>query len=133
MSSADRLLPSPVGLNAEFYRFLARGELRVQRCSACGGWRHPPRHRCAACGSDASSWDPVSGRAKAFSWTVTHRAVDPAFTPPYAIVVAELEEGPRLVGNLRGMAPSELVLDAPLVVEVEPINDAVGLLWFKPG
>jgi hypothetical protein len=125
------MLPTPVGHNAEFYAFLARGELRLQRCGACGTWRHPPRHRCAACGSTAATWEPASGRGHVYSWTVTHRAVDPAFTPPYAIVVAELEEGPRVVGNLRGPEPPELALDLPIVVEIEPVNDAVGLLWFR--
>ncbi len=128
----DRLLPTPVGLNADFYAFLARGELRLQRCDACGAWRHPPRHRCAACGSAAAHWDTPSGRGRVFTWTVTHRAVDPAFTPPYAIVVVELEEGPRLVGNLRGLEPSELALDLPVVIEIEAINEAIGFLWFRP-
>jgi uncharacterized OB-fold protein len=126
-----RIVPTPVGLNGEFYSWLARGELRLQRCVACGTWRHPPRHRCAACGSTDSSWEPVSGRGRVFSWTVTHRAVDPAFTPPYAIVVAELDEGPRLVGNLRGAPPSALALDRTLTVEIEPHSDEVGFLWFR--
>jgi len=128
----DRLLPTPVGPNAEFYGFLARGELRLQRCTACLTWRHPPRHRCAACGSPAAEWAPASGRGHVFTWTTTHRAVDPAFTPPYAIVVVELEEGPRLVGNVRGIEPAALALDLPVVVEIEPVNDIIGLLWFRP-
>jgi uncharacterized OB-fold protein len=129
----DRLLPSTVGLNGEFYAFLAAGELRLQRCAACSTWRHPPRIRCAYCGSRAVTWERACGRGHVFSWTVTHRAVDPAFTPPYAILVVELEEGPRLVGNLRGLEPSELALDLPVVVEIEHASDAVGLLWFRPG
>jgi uncharacterized protein len=129
---SDRLVPAPIGPNAEFYAFLARGELRLQRCTTCGTWRHPPRHRCAACGSVDAAWEPASGRGQVFTWTVTHRAVDPAFTPPYAVVVAELEEGPRLVGNLRGLEPAALALDLPVVVEIEPVSDAVGLLWFRP-
>ena len=128
----DRLLPSPVGLNADFYAFCARGELRVQRCRACRTWRHPPRFRCASCGSDAFTWEPVSGRGHVFTWTVTHRPIDPAFTPPYAVVIAELEEGPRLVGNLRGMEPAGLVLGLPIVVEIEPASESIGLLWFRP-
>ncbi len=128
----DRLLPSPVGLNADFYAFCARGELRLQRCTACRTWRHPPRFRCASCGSDAFTWEPVSGRGRVFTWTVTHRPIDPAFTPPYAVVIAELEEGPRLVGNLRGMEPGELALGLPIVVEIEPASDSIGLLWFRP-
>jgi uncharacterized protein len=129
---SDRLLPSPVGPNAEFYRYLARGELRLQRCAACGGWRHPPRHRCAACGSLDATWELASGRGRLFSWTVTHRAVDPAFEPPYVIAVLELEEGPRLVGNARGLDLDDLALDLPMVVEIEPVSEAVGLLWFSP-
>jgi len=127
------LLPSTIGLNGEFYAFLAQGELRLQRCSACGTWRHPPRLRCAHCGSRVVAWERASGRGHIFSWTVTHRAVDPAFTPPYAILVVELEEGPRVVANLRGLEPSELVLDLPVVAEIEHASDSVGLLWFRPG
>jgi uncharacterized protein len=67
-----------------------------------------------------------------FSWTVTHRAVDPAFVPPYAIVIVELDEGPRLVGNVRGIEPSELALDLRVVVEIEHASDTVGLVWFRP-
>jgi uncharacterized OB-fold protein len=128
----DRLLPSAVGLNGEFYAFLAQGELRLQRCTTCRAWRHPPRYRCAHCGSSAVAWEPASGRGRVYSWTVTHRAVDPAFTPPYAILVVELDEGPRLVGNLRGLEPTELVLDLPVVVEIEHATDVIGLLWFRP-
>ena len=129
---SDRTLPTPVGLNAEFYGFLARGELRLQRCATCGEWRHPPRHRCAACGSVAVEWAPASGTGRVFTWTITHRAVDPAFTPPYAVVVVELDEGPRLVGALRGLPPAELALDRAMVVEIEPVSDTVGLVWFRP-
>jgi len=130
--TAGRMLPNPDGPAAELYAHWARGELRLQRCASCHAWRHPPRFRCAACGSAAVTWDPVSGRGRVYTWTVTHRAVDPAFETPYAVVVAELEEGPRLVGNLRGAALADLTLDLPLVVEIEPVSDTVGLLWFRP-
>jgi uncharacterized OB-fold protein len=127
-----RMVPAPVGPSAEFYAWLARGELRLQRCSSCGAWQHPPRYRCAACGSDSWSFEPATGRGEVFSWTVTHRAVDPAFDPPYAIVIVELEEGPRLVGNPKGIEPDELRLGMPVVVEIEAVSEAVGLIWFRP-
>ncbi len=127
-----RILPNPMGPSAELYAFWARGELRLQRCAACGAWRHPPRYRCAACGSPDVTWDLASGRARVFTWTITHRPVDPAFEPPYAVVVAELEEGPRLVGMLAGIVNDELRLDLPVVVELEPANEAVALVTFRP-
>ncbi len=132
MNLANRLLPNADGLNGEFYAHCAAGELRFQRCTACAAWRHPPRARCAACGSDAWEWALASGRGRVYSWTVTHRPVDPAFADevPYAILVVEMEEGPRLVGNLRGLAPSELRLDLPVEVEFEPVNEEIALISF---
>jgi uncharacterized OB-fold protein len=130
-----RLVPRPVGLNAEFYAHCAAGELRFQRCGACGTWRHPPRYRCAGCGSSEWSWERSTGRGRVFSWTVTHRAVDPAYEDelPYAVVVVELDEGPRLVGNLRGgLTPGELRLDLPVEVEFEPVADGIALTHFRP-
>jgi uncharacterized OB-fold protein len=127
-----RIIPSPIGPNAEFYAWAARGELRLQRCSSCGVWRHPPRHRCASCGATATAWERVSGRGRVFSWTVTHQRLDPAFEVPYAVVVVELEEGPRLVGNLRELSPDQLALDLPVQAVLEPISDAVALVHFRP-
>ena len=46
--------------------------------------------------------------------------------------VVELEEGPRLVGSLEGIANDELRLDLPVVVALEPANDRVALVSFRP-
>jgi uncharacterized OB-fold protein len=126
------MIPDPIGLNAELYAHWARGELRLQRCDHCSTWRHPPRYLCTKCGSSRFTWALSEGRARVFSWTITHRAVDPAFEPPYAIVVAELGEGPRLVGSLAGLEPAELALDLAVVVELEPVSDAIALVTFRP-
>jgi uncharacterized OB-fold protein len=128
----DRLLPNPIGLNAELYAHWARGELRLQRCDDCSTWRHPPRYLCAKCGSPRFTWALSAGAGRVFSWTITHRAVDPAFEPPYAIVVAELAEGPRLVGSLAGIEPAALELDLPVTVELEPVSDTIALVTFRP-
>jgi uncharacterized OB-fold protein len=129
-----RLVPAPAGLNAEFYAFCAAGELRFQRCGACRAWRHPPRYRCAACGSDAWEWERSSGRGRVFSYTITHQSLDPAYADelPYAVLVVELEEGPRVVGNLRDLAPADLTLDLPVEVVFERLSDTIGLTHFHP-
>ena len=136
MSPADahpeRILPNPIGLNAELYAHWARGELRLQRCSNCSTWRHPPRFLCANCGSARFGWELAAGRGRVFSWTITHRAVDPAFEPPYAIVVVELAEGPRLVGSIVGLDPAALALDLAVIVELEAVSDTVALVTFRP-
>jgi uncharacterized OB-fold protein len=128
----SRILPTPLGPSAELYAYWAQGELRLQRCAQCNTWRHPPRYRCATCGSAEVNWELATGRGHVFSWTITHRAVDPAFEPPYAIVVVELEEGPRLVGNLDGIPNDDLRLDLPVVVSLEPASETIGLVTFRP-
>ncbi len=127
-------LPTPVGLTAEWYAHCARGELRFQRCNACGRWRHPPRHLCAACGSEKWSWEPARGRGVLFSWTVTHQALHPGFADamPYAVLVVELEEEVRVVCGARGIDNADLALDLPVAIEIDRVNDEIGLLYARP-
>ena len=129
-----KLAPSPEGLNAEFYRHCARGELRFQRCSECGTWRHLPRFMCAQCGSERWSWELSSGRGRVYSWTVTHQAMHPAFAAevPYAVLVVELDEGVRMVGRLRDLLPADLELSLSVEIVFDPISDEVALPGFRP-
>jgi uncharacterized OB-fold protein len=134
--SIPRPVPRAVGLNAEFYQRCASGTLHFQRCLACGTWRHLPRVRCAACGSPDWEWSPSSGRGRIFSWTVTHRAVHPAFAAevPYAVAVVEMEAEPgvRLVARLRELPFERIELDLPVEVGLERLSDGVALPFFRP-
>lgn len=129
-----RFTPSPDGLTAEFYAHLGAGELRLQRCDGCGRWRHPPRVLCGACGAERWQWRPVSGRGVVYTWTVTHQALVPPFADdlPYAVVVVELEEGPRLVTAVRGIEPAALRIGLMVEVRIARLSDTVGLHWFVP-
>lgn len=132
---ADRIISGADGLGAEFYeRAAATGVLHLQRCDACDAWRHPPRILCAACGSADWSWQPSAGRGRVYTWTITHRPIDPAFAEhlPYAVLVVELDEGPRVVGNLVKLAPRELRLDLPVRVVLDRRSDTVALVDFTP-
>jgi uncharacterized OB-fold protein len=110
--------PAADGFAGEFYAFCGRGELRFQRCADCGAWRHPPRLRCARCGSAAWSWEASSRRGTVFTWTVVHQPLHPAFAAdvPYGVVVVETDEGVRLVANTHGIALDALVLGLPVQV-----------------
>ena len=131
---SQKPLPTLEDLNGEFHRHCAAGELRFQRCGACRAWRHPPRVRCAACGSDAAVWAPVAGRGRIYSWTVTHQAMHPAFADdvPYATVVTELAEGVRLVSGTRDLPLEQLRLDLRVEVVLEEAAEGVVLPYVKP-
>ncbi|MFG2603972.1 Zn-ribbon domain-containing OB-fold protein [Streptomyces sp. NPDC048514] len=89
---------------APFWKYAARGELRVQACADCGEPRFPPRPCCPHCRSFTSEWQPVSGRGRVWSYVVPHPPLLPDYAAqaPYGVLVVELEEAPRirLVGNL---------------------------------
>jgi uncharacterized OB-fold protein len=68
-----------------------------------------------------------------FSWTVTHQPIYPAFAEvaPYAVVVAEMDEGVRIVSNLRDGDPATLSLGVALDVEIDRINEKIGLPYVR--
>ncbi len=58
----------------------------------------------------------------------------PGFTPPYAIAVVELEEGPRMMTNIVDcpQTPEALELDMKLEVTFEKLDDKITLPLFRP-
>src|ERR1700716_2772456 len=98
--TSQPLVPRPDELNLDFYKAtVSANALCVQRCKACGTWTHPARYFCPNCTSPDYSFEKTSGRATLHSYTVNHFSVEPAWKAqvPYVTVVAELEEGPRIV------------------------------------
>ncbi|MFI5317226.1 MAG: Zn-ribbon domain-containing OB-fold protein [Myxococcota bacterium] len=141
MSAPDSLekfsgpLPQPDDdLVAAFWEHCARGELRFQRCSGCGTWRHLPRLRCARCGSPEFSWERSSGRGRVHSWTVTHQTPIRAFAAraPFAVLVVELDEGVRMVAGLVEADPKVLRLELPVEVVFERVSPEWALPQFRP-
>jgi hypothetical protein len=43
-----------------------------------------------------------------------------------------MEEGVRVVGAPRGLAPGDLVLDLPVRAKLEPVSDAFARIAFEP-
>ena len=127
-------LPVLQGYTKAFYDWCRQGELRLQRCQRCGTWRHPPRPMCGSCHSLQWAWAPTKGKGQVYCWTVVHQALDPAFANevPYAAVVVELEEGPRLATWVTGIAPEALRVGMPVEVWFDAVSAEVTLPKFKP-
>jgi uncharacterized OB-fold protein/acyl dehydratase len=91
---------------AFFWEGTRAGELRIQRCAGCATLRHPPGPACPACGS--FDWDFVvsAGRGRIYSFVVHHHPPVPPWTTPFVVVLVELDEGTRIVGNLLDADPA---------------------------
>lgn len=109
------------------------GALALQRCDACGRWRHPPRRFCAECGSSASSFEPVEGTGTVLSLAVSHRSLDPGWQAevPYATLVVQLVEGPRVLAATKA-SPGEVGIGAEVRCSVERRSDDFVLVWAEP-
>ena len=112
-----RLLPELAELHPDvhtraFWEHCARRELRLQRCTACGRFQHPPLPGCRHCAATALEWAPVDGRGTVFSYTIVHHPVLPALRDavPYNVVTVVLDDAPeaRLVSNVLDAAPDAI-------------------------
>jgi uncharacterized OB-fold protein len=133
MPEGQRPRPAPTPETMYFWEGTRAGELRLQRCNTCQKVYFPPRLFCPECASRDVAMFRASGRARLYSYVIHHRPV-PGFTPPYAIAVVELDEGPRMMTNIVDCAqtPEALVLDMPLDVTFEKIDDEITLPLFRP-
>ena len=133
LSDPRRFIPVPTPETAHFWEGARQGELRLQRCDACGEAFFPPRPFCPECGSREVRVERASGRARLYPYVINHLPA-PGFEAPYAIAVVELEEGPRMMSNILDcpQTPEALVLDMPLQVTFERLSDEISLPQFRP-
>ena len=106
-----------------FWDGIAKRQLLIQRCSACGRYQHPPGPMCPKCHS--LDWAPAvaSGRGTLYSFVVFHHPPVEPFEYPNPIALVELEEGTRVVANLVGVPRAEIRIGMPLRAcfrELEP-------------
>jgi uncharacterized protein len=134
MADATRARPKPTPETQHFWDGTQAGELRLQRCDACANVYFPPRPFCPVCASRKVSVFKASGKAKLYSYVINHRPAAPGFTPPYAIAIVELDEGPRMMSNIMDcpQTPEALELDMKLEVTFEKLDDKITLPQFRP-
>lgn len=134
MSAIGKPVPAITPEMQPFYDGARRHELWIQRCDACGKCRFPARELCSSCLSKAGSWQRASGRGEVYSFTVMHQVYHPGFAAevPYAVVIVQLAEGPRLTTNLVGVPVDQIRIGMPVEVTFEAVSDEVVLPKFRP-
>ncbi|GAA4282717.1 Zn-ribbon domain-containing OB-fold protein [Brevibacterium daeguense] len=86
------------GFGALFHPYfdgLARGQLAIPRCTACGRHQFPPRSVCVHCRGHDFAWDVADDpRGTLFTWTVVHHAKGTEFEAlaPYAVALISLAQ-----------------------------------------
>lgn len=124
--------PKPFVLRDNEFWFAAAREHRlvIQACDSCGRLRHPPSPVCPHC--LCSGWHAVtaSGRGTVHSYVITHHPRSPGFEYPLAVILADLEEGTRLVADFAG-DPRSVRIGMPVEVEWVRHDDEFTLPRFR--
>ncbi|MFD5680149.1 Zn-ribbon domain-containing OB-fold protein [Streptomyces bacillaris] len=121
-------LPEPDAFTRPYWDAAAEGRLLIRRCGGCGRAHHYPREFCPYCWSEDVEWEPASGRATLYTWSVVHRNDLPPFGErvPYVAAVVDLAEGPRMMTEIVEYAHTGLRVGMGLTVAFRAPQGGVG-------
>ena len=125
--AADVLRPVVSPDTAFFWEGTARHELRIQRCGGCGTLRHPPGPMCPVCGFARPEYDVAAGTGEVYSYVVHHHPPVPGRQLPIVIVLVQLTEGVRMVGELLGTDPERVRIGLPVRVTFVEVDGELTL------
>jgi len=122
-----------------FYKFISDGKLMAARCNRCGTLLSPPKPVCTKCFSTDLKWVPLSPNGRLLTYTII-QAAPKQFEKmvPYPVGIVKLEDGPQLLGMIRGVEPDKLKVGMPLTVDFDKPSTAEALwppwprYYFKP-
>ncbi len=114
--------------DAEFHRHLEAGRFMLLQSRASGLFVHPPRVAVPGSGATDLQWVPASGRGTVHS-TTTVRCKPPA--SDYNVALIDLDEGPRMMSTVVGIAPAEVRIGMVVRARIEPADDGPRVV-FEP-
>lgn len=112
-----------------FWEGTAAGELRIQRCNACGELRHPPGPVCPSCHATDRGYAVAGGRGTVYSFLTHHAPQLPGKELPLRLVLVDLAEGVRMVGELEG---DDVAVGDPVEVVFHRVGDDLTLANWRP-
>lgn len=132
-ASYSKPLPRIDDRNRPHWEGSLKGELRIQRCDDCSAFRFPASRWCPQCLSENTSWVKTKGNGAVWSWCVFHRAYFKSFEPdlPYAVVLIELDEGPRIYSNLVGVPRDKIRIGMRVRAIFDTVTDGIALVKFE--
>jgi len=105
--------PSSSRDTAFFWEGVKAHELRIQR-RPDGSLQHPPVPAVWQDKGLPIDYLVASGKGTVFSFVVHHAPKVPGRTLPFVIALVELEEGVRMLGELRGVDPAAVSIGMPV-------------------
>lgn len=113
---AKMMRPTPSLDTLFFWDGVREHELRIQKLED-GSLRHPPVPAIWKAKGEDTDFVVSSGLGTVYSYVVHHAPKVPGRELPFVVALVELEEGVRLLGELRGVDPAQVEIGLPVRVE----------------
>lgn len=99
----------------EYFQHLRDGRFMIQKSRSTGGHVFYPRVAEPGTGATDLEWVAACGRGTVYS-TTTIRQKPP--TPDYNVALIDLEEGPRMMSRVDGVAPGAVRIGMAVTARV---------------
>jgi uncharacterized protein len=116
-----------MGPEAQYRAYLNEGRFMLQRGATSGKAFFPPRIY-EPVSADTAEWFEASGQGTVYAVTIVRKR-DPE--PDYNIVLVDLDEGPRMMSRIDGIAPDAVTIGMAVLAKIVIENDAP-VVVFEP-
>lgn len=114
---------------AEWQTHLAAGRFMLPRSRSTGVYVFYPRTLVPGSGETDLEWVAASGKGSVYSTTVVRKKPP---EPSYSVALIDLDEGPRMLATVVGIAPEDVRIGQRVQARVTQQGGAA-LIVFEPG
>ncbi len=108
------------------------------RCKACGKVNFPPKGVCKYCNASSEFTEVrLSGKGKVHTFTLIGAGgAPPEFAEQekaggvYPVTIVELEEGPKVIGQMADVNPKDVTIGMPVRAELRRIYEEEGVVRY---
>ena len=115
-----------------------RYKLVGQKCKKCGSVNFPPKGVCKYCNVSSEFEDvQLSGKGKVHTFVlISAGGAPPEFAEQekaggqYPVAIVQLDEGPKVIGQIADADPKEVKIDMPVTTELRKIYTEEGVIRY---
>lgn len=129
----DRPVPELDPVTKPYWEATKRGELLIQECPKCKHRQFYPRAICVKCGSEPG-WLKAKGEGVVHTYSIVRQTGAHPFNQwtPFVVAIIELDEGPRMEGNVVGCPVDDVHIGMKVKVDFVELNEEASLPFWRP-
>ncbi|MEO1599185.1 MAG: OB-fold domain-containing protein [Pseudomonadota bacterium] len=115
------------GPEARYHAFLAEGRFMIQRSASTGAHVFYPRTLAPGTGAADLEWVEASGLGTVYATTCNRQR--PEKGGDYNIALIDLDEGPRMMARVEGVAPDQVTIGMRVRARIGELAGAPAVIF----